>query len=163
MRYAGFWIRVVASIVDSVILGSINLGIAFLLVGDYYMELFRSVAEGRGPTQPTDAFFGLLALTYVLQIVISWLYLAWFESSQHQATPGKMVFHLKVVDERNRRISFARATGRTFGKYLSSMICMIGWLMVAFTERKQGLHDMIAGTFVVPDEPSPPLAGEKSR
>jgi uncharacterized RDD family membrane protein YckC len=155
MRYAGFWIRVVAALVDSVILSAANLGIMFLILGDFYIEFFRSIMAGR-PMMPTETFTLQLLLMYLLQILVGWLYLAWFESSRHQATPGKMLLRLKVVDQQDQRLSFARATGRTFSKYLSSLICMIGWLMVAFTERKQGLHDIIAGTFVVPDEPSLP-------
>jgi uncharacterized RDD family membrane protein YckC len=61
---------------------------------------------------------------------------------------GKKVVRLKVTDEAGNRISFARATARFFGKILSHMIMDVGFVMVAFTDRKQGLHDMIAGTLV---------------
>jgi uncharacterized RDD family membrane protein YckC len=59
-----------------------------------------------------------------------------------------MIFGLKVTDLYGNRISFERATGRHFAKILSAMILCIGYLMVAFTERKQGLHDLLAGTLV---------------
>ena len=71
------------------------------------------------------------------------------ESSSLQATLGKMIFGMKVTDLNGNRISFARATGRHFAKYLSSMILFIGYIMAGFTERKQALHDMIAGTLVI--------------
>ena len=71
------------------------------------------------------------------------------ESSRRQATLGKMALGIRVTDLDGRRVSFARASGRWFGKILSSLIFGIGYLMVAFTEKKQGLHDMIAGTRVM--------------
>lgn len=66
-----------------------------------------------------------------------------------QGTLGKRILSLKVTDEAGNRISFGRATGRFFAKILSSMFCCIGFIMIGFTERKRGLHDMIAGTLVM--------------
>ena len=65
------------------------------------------------------------------------------------ATPGKMACGIKVTDLDGRRISFGRATGRFFGKILSTLILLIGFLMQPFTARKQALHDILAGTLVV--------------
>jgi uncharacterized RDD family membrane protein YckC len=59
-----------------------------------------------------------------------------------------MALSMKVTDLQGNRISFARATGRHFAKYISAMILLIGYIMAGFTERKQALHDMIAGTLV---------------
>jgi len=59
-----------------------------------------------------------------------------------------MIFGMKVTDLNGNRISFARATGRHFAKWLSTLILWIGFIMVGFTDRKQGLHDMLAGTLV---------------
>jgi uncharacterized RDD family membrane protein YckC len=78
----------------------------------------------------------------------NWIYEAALESSSKQATLGKMALALKVTDLAGQRISFVRATGRHFAKILSGMILMIGYIMAGFTERKQALHDMIAGTLV---------------
>jgi uncharacterized RDD family membrane protein YckC len=88
---------------------------------------------------------GLLTLSTVAQ----WLYFALLESSSKQATVGKMALGIRVTDLDGRRITFGRATGRHFGKILSGLILGIGFLMAAFTERKQALHDMLAGTLVV--------------
>jgi uncharacterized RDD family membrane protein YckC len=85
----------------------------------------------------------------LVALVVSWLYFALLESSARGATVGKMVLGLRVVDGQGNRISFLRATGRFFAKILSGMILFIGFLMVAFTERKRGLHDIIADTLVV--------------
>lgn len=81
-----------------------------------------------------------------------WLYYALLESSSRQATIGKMALGLIVIDEEGERITFARATGRHFAKILSTLVFFVGYLMVAFTQRKQGLHDLIAGTLVINKE-----------
>ena len=59
-----------------------------------------------------------------------------------------MILGMKVTDLYGNRISFARATGRHFAKFISGLMLGFGFLMVAFTERKQGLHDIVAGTLV---------------
>jgi len=84
----------------------------------------------------------------ILLLFSPWLYEALMESSSYQATLGKMIFGMKVTDLYGNRISFARATGRHFAKILSGMILCIGFIMVGLTERKQGLHDLLAGTLV---------------
>jgi uncharacterized RDD family membrane protein YckC len=71
------------------------------------------------------------------------------ESSSKQATLGKMALGIIVTDLEGQRISFGKATGRHFSKIVSGIILYIGFIMVAFTEKKQGLHDMMAGCLVV--------------
>jgi uncharacterized RDD family membrane protein YckC len=78
-----------------------------------------------------------------------WVYFAYQESSEAQATIGKRALGIIVTDEAGNRISFGRATGRYFAKIISALIILIGFIMIAFTRKKQGLHDMIAGTLVV--------------
>ena len=139
--YGGFWIRVVAAIIDAIILRVVvapvgmifgGLGMAGTLSGIHHTGL------------------GILGggITIILLIFGSWLYEAFMESSSYQATLGKMIFGMKVTDLNGNRISFERATGRHFAKWLSAMILGIGYIMVGFTERKQGLHDLLAGTLV---------------
>jgi uncharacterized RDD family membrane protein YckC len=84
-----------------------------------------------------------------LGLIGGWLYEALMESSAKQATLGKMLLGLMVTDEAGNRISFARASGRHFAKYISSFTLFIGYIMAGFTAKKQALHDMIAGTLVV--------------
>lgn len=84
-----------------------------------------------------------------MTVILTWLYYALLESSAKQGTLGKVILGMKVVDYNNQRISFARATGRYFSKIISTIILMIGFIMIAFTSRKQGLHDMIARTLVI--------------
>jgi uncharacterized RDD family membrane protein YckC len=78
-----------------------------------------------------------------------WLYEAWLTSSEWQATLGKRALGIAVTGVDGSRISFARATGRYFAKWISAFIFGIGYIMAAFTERKQALHDMIADTLVI--------------
>lgn len=94
------------------------------------------------------AIVGTLLLSWSLSIVAGWLYFALMESSKFQGTVGKLALGIIVTDVDGNKISFARATGRYFSKILSGFILMIGYIMAGFTEKKQALHDIIAGTLV---------------
>jgi uncharacterized RDD family membrane protein YckC len=143
VRYGGFWIRVVAFIIDAIIVRVVAwpIGMVFGLGG---------MAGMMGGFPHGGLGLHLLGGGLVAVVIIfgSWLYEAFMLSSQYQATLGKMIFGMKVTDLYGNRISFGRATGRHFAKWLSGMILFIGFIMVGFTERKQGLHDMLAGTLV---------------
>ena len=136
LLYAGFWLRVAASLIDGLLISAVTL--PFFFVIGVFSVLSRRNAD-------FESNFGLSMFT----ILIQWLYYALMESSSKQATLGKMAIGLKVTDLNGNRISFGRATGRYFGRILSGLILNIGFFMIAFTEKKQGLHDMIAGTLVV--------------
>jgi len=84
-----------------------------------------------------------------ISLIVGWLYFALMESSERGATVGKMAVGLRVVTDQGQRLTFLHATGRYFAKFISAIILGIGFLMVAFSDRKRGLHDMIAGTLVV--------------
>lgn len=144
-EYAGFWRRVAAAVIDGLITGAVMYVVQ--------MVLLTGMRGSFTDTADTGAVTGAVLRATVLEIavnnVIQWLYFAGFESSANRATPGKMAIGIQVCDEYGDRISFWRATGRHFGKLLSGVILGIGYLMVAFTERKQGLHDYLAGTLVV--------------
>ncbi len=131
-RPIGFWARVVAAFVDAVVTVVAAIAVAFVV--GMVVGVIGGDAE----------FFGRL-----IGLASSWLYCALMESSVLQATLGKLVIGAKVVDANGEKISFGRATGRHFAKYLSSFILLIGYIMVAFDERKRGLHDMVAGTYVI--------------
>jgi uncharacterized RDD family membrane protein YckC len=140
--YAGFWRRLAAYLIDFVLL-IIGLVVILLVIG-----IFVGIALlSTGQDNTTNA--GLSVAIYLIAIVLSWVYFAGLESSGWQATVGKRAMNLVVTDVYGRRISFGRATGRYFAKILSGLTLLIGYLMIAFTPRKQGLHDMIAGTLVV--------------
>jgi uncharacterized RDD family membrane protein YckC len=92
---------------------------------------------------------GLMIRVAIISAILQWLYFSLMESSVWQATVGKKLLGLTVTDLEGRRISFGRATGRYFAKIISSLILFIGYMMAGFTEKKQALHDMIAGTLVL--------------
>ncbi|MCL4305551.1 RDD family protein [bacterium] len=125
VQYAGFWRRVIAVAIDSILLAIVSVPFSWDI-------------------DPFDFTF-----SNALGLIVPWLYFTLLESSYRQATVGKMIIGIVVTDEQLRRISFARATGRYFGKYLSAVILGIGFLMAAFTQKKQGLHDILADTIVV--------------
>lgn len=123
LSYGGFWLRVVAAIIDSILLAVVQFVLA-LIIDD-------------------------TAVRSLINLILGWLYYSGMESSEKQATLGKLAMGLAVTDINGNRISFGKATGRYFAKIISALILLIGFIMVAFTEKKQGLHDMIAGTLVV--------------
>jgi len=128
VEYAGFWLRFVAAIIDGALLSIVN---GLLL----YSRSF-DFSEGG-------------ALTSLLEIAVPWLYYAGMESFTNQATLGKMALGLKVTDMAGQRVTFLRATGRHFGKILSALILLFGFIMAGFTQRKQALHDILAECLVV--------------
>ena len=119
--YAGFWKRFAALIVDSCIVTIATGLITAATVGVGWFVIF----------------------------VLPWVYEAVMLSSEKQATFGKIFLGIAVTDVNGARISFSRATGRHFAKWISGLLLGIGFLMAAFTDRKQALHDMIADTLVV--------------
>jgi uncharacterized RDD family membrane protein YckC len=133
VAYGGFWIRVVAYIIDGILL-TIVCGVADRLLG---INILATDWDHYDP------------LANVISLVIGWLYFALLESSERGATVGKMVMGLRVVTSDGQRLSFVNATGRYFAKILSAIILCIGFIMVAFTDKKRGLHDIIAGTLVI--------------
>jgi uncharacterized RDD family membrane protein YckC len=157
-RYGGFWIRFVAYIVDGLIIGipmSVIVGIVIGVFGAGSLATLSSLPKNPDPEQVQAqfvplfiAFLGAYALFIAGSIVISWLYFAMMESSERQATFGKAIFNMRVTDANGSRLSFAHASGRFFAKIINSMTCGIGWIMAGFTDKKQGLHDLIAGTVV---------------
>jgi len=100
-------------------------------------------------TVHSDAFSPLSLIIHPYSIIVNWLYFAILESSQnYQATIGKRIFKLKVVDMYDKKISFGKASGRFFAKAISGLLLGIGFFMIGFTKNRQGIHDMAAGTFV---------------
>ena len=146
-RYGGFWIRVVAVLIDAILVRVVVHPLAAIFgLGGLAAGGFGHGDFGRHTHLPLLIFGG--GVVFMVTIAASWLYEALMESSSYQATLGKMIFGMKVTDLYGNRISFARATGRHFAKILSGMILCIGFIMVGLTERKQGLHDLLAGTLV---------------
>lgn len=139
LDYAGFWTRFGASLVDGLILS-----VAF---GFIYVICISLAAGTTDQNDPSGNVF--LCLAYLTIALLNWLYHAGFESSEKQATPGKMAAGIKVTDLNGQRITFGKATGRLLLKYFSGAAFYIGYLMVAWDDKKQTLHDKLAGTLVI--------------
>ena len=162
--YAGFWMRVVAHLVDSILVWVGLMLLGAIISPSVSITIFDKQPGGGGGDysvsyiQPADYMImsntphihwhghGVLEMAW---LVLPALYYILFESSRLQATPGKLLCRMRVTDLHGNRIDALRATGRYLGKYLSLLIFGIGFLMVAWTRRKQGLHDILAGTFVI--------------
>ena len=163
-NYAGFWKRFVAYLIDEIIISIVGtiliiplLIIIFVIAwhdNDYEKYVFasRTYEDFIQDLVYSPEFYliVLLAIVYSLMMtVIKWLYHALMESGVKQATIGKIILSLKVTDKESNRIGFSRATGRHFGKIISGLIFSIGFIIAAFTERKQALHDMLSGCLVL--------------
>ena len=148
--YGGFWIRFLAHLIDHVILGAVAAPLFFITVLPSIIRIAHQAERDQEPSPELIIAIVSSAFVYIaLAFVGQWLYEALLTSSSWQGTIGKRVLHLNVVDEAGNRISFGRSTGRFFAKILSSMFFCIGFIMIGFTERKTGLHDMLAGTKVM--------------
>ena len=153
-RYAGFWLRFLALIIDGFVVGIplwILQSILFAVMGINALAILSRLGPNPDPGQAIAAFSGLIGILVILwpiEICAHWLYSALMESSVKQATVGKMVLSLRVTDLNGQRISFGRASGRFFAKWISTLTLCIGYVIAGFTERKQALHDFIAGTLV---------------
>jgi uncharacterized RDD family membrane protein YckC len=143
--YAGFWWRVLAYIIDVIVVA-----VPFnLLAGSMGFGLPMMADPERMSPAQLQAYISTLTSYQGISLVVAWLYFAILESSSWQGTVGKKVLGILVTDHNGQRIGFGRATGRYFAKILSAIILLIGFMMVGWTQRKQGLHDMIASTLCV--------------
>jgi uncharacterized RDD family membrane protein YckC len=135
VRYGGFWRRFAAYVIDIILVYIISFVVG-LVVG--LILVFARVNSDL-----------ITVAAAVVGVAIALLYYPLQESSEAQATLGKRALDVKVTDLNGQRISFLRALGRMFAKLLSGLLFCIGYIMAAFTSKKQALHDKIAGTLVV--------------
>ena len=137
LDYAGFWIRFAALTIDAFILGIINM-VIFIPLGIFM------------PTSPDNpmVFFSVMPVLMLLQYAIPAAYDTWF-IGKYGATPGKMACKLRIVVADDSQVSYLRAFGRHFAKWLSAMILCIGYLMAAFDDQRRTLHDRICETRVI--------------
>lgn len=133
--HAGFLLRLIAFMIDFVIISILNVVIITIFNVEYAVE--------------SEVWYPIYFFSHPYYLIINWLYFAILESNPYyQATIGKSILKLKVVDINGNKISFGKASGRFFAKIISGLILGIGFIMIAFTKNKQGLHDLAAGTFV---------------
>ena len=135
MSYAGFWIRVVAYIIDAILLGIIG-GILGAIFGVNYTDAQSVQSGGARGAQG-------------LGLVIAFLYFAGLWTAMG-ASLGQRIFGMRIVDANTgATLRFGKAALRALGLYISFLVCFIGVIWVAFDARKQGWMDKIAGTVVV--------------
>ena len=149
--YGGFWIRVAAYLLDSLIVG-LPLGILITVIMSVVIGGQIGQIDPNDPRQVEELasrFFGVYLILYGVAIVVIWLYDAILTSSAAGATIGKRICGLRVVRSDGAPIGFGRASGRFFAKILSAFILYIGFIMAGFTDRKRALHDMICDTVVL--------------
>jgi uncharacterized RDD family membrane protein YckC len=153
LPYAGFWVRFVAHLVDNLILGipmMLVVVVLFFLFGGFGMMMRRNLNDPHAVAALMAPIFLAVILVGIVFLALSWLYYAGMESSDRQATFGKAVMSVHVTNLEGQRLTFGHATGRFFAKIISGLIPLaIGYIMAGFTEKKQALHDMIAGTLVL--------------
>lgn len=141
VRFAGFWIRFAAYIIDAV----------FVQVGAYALGMLVGLVMAQAVIMSEQS----MELTNV-QVIAGLVGLAWAfgyylvsQASSWQATPGKRILGLRVVREDGQRVGVGLALGRYLAYIVSGLILGIGFLMIGWTDQKKGLHDMICGTRVV--------------
>ena len=154
VTYAGFWLRLVAHLVDGVIVGMaamiLIVPLFFLMGGVALISSFPHGSDVRPDPARLGAFFSLVLVLVAVSVLAQWLYYAYLESGEKQATWGKQILGLYVTDLAGNRITFGRASGRFFAKMITGLIPLgIGYIMAGLTERKQALHDMIASCLVL--------------
>ncbi|MBE9608426.1 RDD family protein [Chitinilyticum piscinae] len=140
--YAGFWERFAAHFIDNLITTVVAMAISLV------MGFAVGVAMGLGGAGEAASMVGGV-LGFVIGLIVPWLYYAKLESGPQQATLGKRWLGLAVQRPDGESLSFARASGRYFGKLLSAALLLVGFLMQPFTQRKQALHDLMADAIVV--------------
>jgi len=135
-EYAGFWLRFVAFFIDMFLFMCFLFVLWIVLESLWLWDILKTIAENEN-------------IDRLVTILLGWAYYAFMESSKKQATLWKQAMGIKVTDENGQRVTLARASIRHFAKILSGAALMIGYIMVAFTEKKQGLHDLLAQCLVV--------------
>jgi uncharacterized RDD family membrane protein YckC/ribosomal protein L40E len=143
-HYAGFWIRFVAYFVDSLVLYAafMPLNLIFWAINN------RFYVWGSWDTH-AGVSAGLAFLFSIIRLVVGWAYFIWM-TGRYQATLGKMLLDIKVVGPDLGPISYGTAAIReTIGKFLSAIVCGLGYIWVAFDPRKQGWMDKLANTYVI--------------
>lgn len=155
-NYASFGRRLVAFIIDGILVGVAQSFVVLPILGFAGV----SVAAGVSPDDlenMTDseklamlgAMSGAFGVAQLINLLIGGAYFILMESSVRQATVGKLAVGIIVTDLNGGRITVVAALLRYVGRFVSALVLMIGYIMAAFTEKKQGLHDIIASTLVL--------------
>lgn len=152
--YAGFWMRLVAIIIDGIIIGIIQSFVIIPIlaaIGFGFIGTMQTM-DMNDPNNVAGMLGAVMAVAgtyWILAMCIQVLYFSFMESSKWQATIGKMALGLMVTDMNGVKLDFGKAFVRNICKIISNFTLLIGYIMAGFTDKKQALHDIIAGTLVV--------------
>jgi uncharacterized RDD family membrane protein YckC len=141
--FAGFWMRAVAYLFDTVLIS-----LVFGLIASFYPSTFIKFPDATAPLSLTS-LPQLTPIAFAITATATWFYYTMFEASAWQATPGKRALRLYVADMNGQRVTFARAAARNLAKLVSSLTFLVGYLVAGFTEKKQALHDILASCLVL--------------
>jgi len=145
LKYAGFWIRVGAALIDTVLIMALVLPLLIAFYGTEYLESRELITGTWELLINSIGWMNRISwINWVLAavVVIFWMY--------RSATPGKMILKLKIIDAKTgRKISNGQCIGRYFAYLVSTIPFLLGFIWVGFDDRKQGWHDKLAGTLVV--------------
>jgi len=151
-NYAGFWMRLVAFIIDAIIIGVLQSFVFVPILGVLGISIFNSTPDMSDPDQVAGMVATIAAAmgtVWILAMIIQILYFTFMESSKYQATVGKLALGLMVTDVNGAKLDFTKALVRNLCRIISNITMLIGYIIAGFTEKKQALHDIIAGTLVV--------------
>jgi uncharacterized RDD family membrane protein YckC len=149
-RYAGFWIRFVALIIDGIIMGVVGtiltLPLRLLMVGSTV-----TAVQSQDPTAALailPAMMGAIGISMLVNIALGLAYEGYFVSNKG-GTIGKLALGLQIIHVDGSRLTFTQAIGRYFARLLSAIILYIGFIMAGFDPEKRALHDRICNTLVI--------------
>ncbi|MGO9486203.1 MAG: RDD family protein [Rhodomicrobium sp.] len=143
LEYAGFWIRALAFIIDFMLMSALFVSVVIVVAINIGVIL---LSEGYSSSSAAEWFYRGLAPEAVLVILFYWLY---YPSQAWQATPGKRICAIHIVRVDGGRVTGRLALKRMLAYLLSSIPAGLGFLMIAWTDQKKALHDIVCGTRVV--------------
>ncbi len=148
VKPAGFWLRVVATLIDSMVLNLISAPLMIIFYIVYFSVILNP--NNQGSLESMIPIFITMAIIYPIQITLFFLYYGWCYKNKG-ATLGKMVFKMKVVDvNTGKNIGYGKTFLREFiGKFVCAITFMIGYIIAGARDDKRGLHDMVANTQVL--------------
>jgi len=135
-------LRAVAYLIDTVLIS-----LVFGLIASFYPATFIKYPDAASTS--LTSLPQLTPIAFAITMTANWLYYTFFEASNWQATPGKRALRIYVADSNGQRLTFARAAGRNAAKLISSLTFLVGYLVAGVTEKKQALHDILAGCLVL--------------
>ena len=143
--FAGFWLRAVAYLLDTVLISLVG-----GLIASFYPATFIKFPDAA--TAASNPFASLPQLTplgFAITLGATWIYYTMFEASAWQATPGKRIMKIYVTDMFGQRPTVARVAARNVAKIISNLSFLVGYLVAGFTVKKQALHDMVTSCLVL--------------